>query len=196
MQKRRDTKKDIVDAFITEATNRLFTGDKRGGGVPAITLQNFYDESIRYGAKALRARLARLSRAELLAELNVAAKYVDARQERTKELITLAEQNEREEAARAHRQRQAELGRRHRLQPGILAAAYHYRALKKTAKEAWGAIKQNPLTTSEGARVIIERDGKEEIMCVASRDGKQTRSGIKFNHWQRRYWPAAKPDFR
>jgi hypothetical protein len=191
MGKLSSRRKGIVDAIIAEATNRLFAGDERDGAVPPITLQNFFDESIRYGAKALRARLSRLSRADLLEELNAASNYIEARQERLKEYLALAEQNEREDAARTRRQRQAELGRRHSLQPAILAAARHYRTEGKNAKQAWKAIGRKPLSTPDGETVLIKGRGDEERMCVQSRGGKQQRSGIKINHWQKRYWPRA-----
>jgi hypothetical protein len=186
-----NSKKDIIDAFIAEATNRLFTGDKRDGSQPPITLKNFYDQSFRYGAKALRARLSRLSRTELLGELNIAATYVDERQARTTEYIALADQHEREAATHARRERQAELGRRHGLQPALVAAARHYRTLGKNAKQAWHAITVEPFATPSGETVIIEGIGKEQCMCVQSRGGKQQRSGIKMDYWQRRYWPLA-----
>jgi hypothetical protein len=98
---KKDSKKNIVDAIIAEATKRIFTGDKRDGDAPPITLQNFLDESLRFGAKALRARLSRLSRAALLEELKTAAEYVDRTRAGIEEAVALAKQNEREAAARA-----------------------------------------------------------------------------------------------
>jgi hypothetical protein len=195
MEQRRYTKNDIIDAIIAEATGGgLFTGDKRDGGLPAIMLGNFHIETFRHGAKALRARLSRLSRAKLLDELNVAAKDVSALEELSSKMLVLAGQNERADAARALRQRQAELGRKHGLQPAILESARHYRrTLKQNAKEAWHAIKRKPFTTKDHKTVVIEGDGEKETMSVAPRGEKQRRSGIKLNHWQRRYWPAAKP---
>ena len=68
MEQRRLTKKDIVDLIVAEATNKLFTGDRRDGDAPPITIQNFTDEMIRHGATALRARLSRLSLADLVNE--------------------------------------------------------------------------------------------------------------------------------
>jgi hypothetical protein len=182
-------RKDIVDAYIAMATNGLFTGDERDGIAPEITLKNFYDEAIRYGARALRARLFSLSDAELLAETDIALKHVDWRQKDIEAVLARVRQNDREEAARAHRQRQAELARRPRLQHAILAAARHYRALGKDAKEAWRVIKHRPYQI-EGKTVSIDGDAAHEIMSVRGQ-GKQERPGIKFNHWRQRYWPVA-----
>src|SRR5215831_1972797 len=94
-------------------------------------------EQGRYGAKALRARLSRLSYAELLREAREARDFFKAR---PGQLAQLAELVRREEAARVLRQRQAELGRRPRLQPGILAAARHYRDQGVSAGEAWDLL--------------------------------------------------------
>src|SRR5262249_40168063 len=127
MEQPRLTKKVIVDLIIAEATFRRFKGDKRDGETPPITIQNFIDEMARYAAKALRARLSRLSFAELLTEGIAALDYVEAKQEELSQIVDFAERNEREEATRELRERQAELGRRSRLQPAILAAARHYR---------------------------------------------------------------------
>ena len=57
----------------TDATKGLFTGDKRDGEAPPITRQNFHSVILRYGARALRARLSQLSHAELLANEAAAA---------------------------------------------------------------------------------------------------------------------------
>jgi hypothetical protein len=40
MEQRRPTKRDIIDAIIAEATKGLFTGDKRGGAPPPITISS------------------------------------------------------------------------------------------------------------------------------------------------------------
>jgi hypothetical protein len=190
------TKKEIVDLIIAEATFGQFKGDKRDGATPPITIQNFLGEGPRYAAKALRARLSRLSFAQLLTEGFAALDYVGAKQERLSQMVELAERNEREEAAQGHRQRQAELGRRSRLQPAILAAARHFRQIakksaKKSAKEAWLAIKHKPYETDDGSVVIVAAKGRKEEMVVWSRRGQQKRSGIGFGSWQDRYWPKA-----
>ena len=122
------TKKEIVDWMVAEATLGRFRGDKRDGEAPPITIQNFTNEMVvHYAAKALRARLSRLSYAELLTEAVAAADYVKAQREQISQSGELAERYDREEAARVFRQQQAERGRRSRLQPAILAAAHHYR---------------------------------------------------------------------
>jgi hypothetical protein len=78
MEQRRLTKKEIVDWIVAKATFGMFKGDKRDGEAPPITVQNFSLEAGRYGAKALRARLSRLSFAELLTEGIAALDYVRA----------------------------------------------------------------------------------------------------------------------
>jgi hypothetical protein len=75
----------------------------------------------------------------------------------------------------------------------ILAAARHYRGCKVRGRkmyagEAWSAIKKKPYQTSDGDTVIVEGDE----MRVQSRDRTQKRASIRFNHWQRRYWPKVK----
>ena len=96
MEQRRRTKK-IVDWIVAKATWGHFKGDKRDGEAPPITIQNFVLESPRYGARALRARLSRLSSAELLAEAHAVRAYLKAR---PSELAQIAETVEREKAAR------------------------------------------------------------------------------------------------
>ncbi len=192
MEKRRrftrNKRKDIIDALIAEATNRLFQGDKRDGASPAITLDNFLSEMPRYGAIAFRARLIRLSDTELLAELNAAAEHERISAERRREYHKLAEQNELEDADRARRKRQAELGRRHNLQSGILAAACHYRKRGLTAKNAWHEIKRQPYSPGDGISIVIN-DGEMQQLDQA---GKCNRQGIKFGQWQKRYWIDAR----
>ena len=186
------SRKGIIDLIISDATNGRFTGDKRDSDAPLITLQNFYDEMLRYGAKELRARLLRLSLAEFLGESIAAFEHIEARDQRLPAYIAEGEQLQREEARRALRQAMAEFGRRHGLQSAILAAARHYRGLKNmTAKRAWHGIKQIPFETSDGETVVIEGSGDNEIMRVKSPQGSQ-RGGIKQPQWQKRYWPAAK----
>jgi hypothetical protein len=180
METRRLSKHKIIDLIISKATYRRFTGDKRDGEPPAITFENFSEEAPRLAAKVLRSRLSRLSRGEVLAQAIAALDYHKMRREWIKERF-----------ARERRERQAELGRRPRLQPAILAAARHYRSLNKEAKQAWYEIKRKPFV-KDGDIVAIKVDAEREFMYVQSPGGKQKRSGIKFGHWQRRYWPAAK----
>jgi hypothetical protein len=184
MEQRRLGKQRIVDWIVEKATWRHFKGDERDGEARAITIENFGVESARYGAKALRTRLSRLSLTELLTEARTVRDYLKAG---PSELAQIAERVKRDEAARALRQRQAELGRRSRLQPAILAAARHYRERGMTAKKAWDALNKTPFTTDEGNAVKIE--GGEQ-MRVMLRDGTQKRP-IKFGQWRQRYWSAA-----
>src|SRR5262249_17253877 len=134
------TKRAIVEAIVAEATKGLFTGDNRDGEPPSITLQNFTSEMFRYGAKALRARLSGLPRAELLRELEASAGYVETLQRYAEQALAQLDRDDREADARASSQRQAELARRRGLQTALLAAARYYRNLSKTAKQAWLAI--------------------------------------------------------
>lgn len=193
MEKRRYTKSEIIDAIVAEATHGLFTGDKRDGEAPPITRQNFPDgEALRYGARALRARLSQLSHAELLGEAAAAVAFRAELEACENEGLQHLERYDREAAAQAFRQRQAELGRRHGgLQPAMLAAARHYRAHGKNAKQAWGAIIQKPYLTG-GETVLVKVSEKKETMLVQSPDGTQKRPGIKEPQWQKRYWPAAR----
>ena len=117
-----------------------------------------------------------------------ALKYSDARQKRIQQYVAEAERTDREATAQALRQRQAELGRRHRLQPAIRAAARHYRRLNLTAKRAWQEIEQSPYVASTGETVVVEGDK----LRVEARDGTRKRMGIKFAQWQKRYWRAAR----
>jgi hypothetical protein len=193
----RPTKRAIIDAIVAEATQSAFTGDKRDGTAPAITLQNFHAESYRYGAKALRARLSRLSVVELSGEYENSAAFVAMLEEYKKDSLARLERDDRENATRAFRERQAELGRKHGLQPAILAAARHYRAGGKTAKEAWDAIRECPFRTDDGE--IVEIEGRKlprlkQTMCVILRDGRRPKRAIRFSHWRQKYWAeAAKP---
>ena len=185
----RPTKQAIIDVIVAEVTAKQFTGDMRDGDAPPITLQNFQLETVRHGAKALRARLSRLSYAELCAELEVSAEYVAGLQEYVKEVLAYYDHHDREVAAQALRQRQSELGRKPRLQPAILAAARHYRSRDKTAKDTWRLIEKTPFRTSDGETVMIEGG----MMHVQPRVGALKRAGIKYAHWLKRYWLKAKP---
>jgi hypothetical protein len=160
------TKQLIIDAIIARATYKWFSGDQRDGDTPPITIENFVNEIFRLGAKALRVRLSRLSRAELLAELSNAAAYVTKHEKQLHEIIALAERTERENDAQALRQRQAELARRPRLQRAILAAAAHYRQREMNAKEAWRAIKQKPFA-ADGETVVMQATKKQKSCAYA-----------------------------
>jgi hypothetical protein len=190
MQKRckltSDTRHGIIDALVAEATNNLFYGDTRDGAAPAITLENFLNEMMRHGAIEFRARLSRLSDTKLLAERHRADAHIRTYEERMRDYVKMAEQNELEDAERARRRRQAELGKRHGLQQALLEAARHFCSLKMTAKAAWRAIEQQPFDVGDGSTVIIE-DG---TMRRRRSDRKRGKSGIKFGYWSKRYWPA------
>jgi hypothetical protein len=88
-------------------------------------------------------------------------------------------------APHALRRRQADLGRRHRLQPAILAAARHFRARGMTAKGAWRAMKKQPFRTSDGHVAVSNKDQMRHF------NGKRKRASIGLKHWQDRYWSAA-----
>ena len=167
---------EIIDLIVSEATHGLFTGDERDGGAPPITFQNFRDEATRLGAKALRARLSCLPTTELQKEAFAALIYREVSLDHVHQKF-----------AREHSEQQAERGRKHGLQPEILAAARHYRAQNKSSKGAWDAILKKRYTTGDGKTVFIDR----ELMRVLSPDGTQKRRSIKLEQWQRRYWPAA-----
>jgi hypothetical protein len=173
VERRRFTKVEIIDAIVAEATKGLFTGDKRDGEAPPITRQNFHSETFRYGARALRARLSRLSHGDLRRECFEGIQFDTAL---------------REYGQRAISQRQSQLARKPRLQPAMLAAARHYRALGKSARTAWCSIKRKPYRTG-GETVLIKGSEEKERMWVRSPDGTQKRSDIKFEQWQKRYWP-------
>ena len=168
--------REIIDLIVSEATYGSFTGDEHDGEAPPITSQNFRDDAFRLGAKALRARLSCLPATELRNEALAALTYRE---------VLLDHRHQR--FARERSEQQAERGRKHGLQPEILAAARHYRAQNKSAKGAWDAILKKPYTTGDGKTIFIER----ELMRVRSPDGTQKRRGIKLEQWQRRYWPAA-----
>jgi hypothetical protein len=179
------TRRDIIDLVISRATHDSFTGDERDGEAPPITFQNFTTESFRLGARELRARLSRLPATDLADELEAT---LDLREERRAWIS--------QKLARERRERQAERGRKHGLQPAILAAARHFckvRGRKMYAVEAWNAIKKEPYQISDGETVMIEGDAEKQMMFVQTSGGKQKRSRIKIAQWQKRYWVAAKP---
>ena len=195
MEKRRYTRSKIIDVIVAEATHDLFAGDNRDGAAPPITLQNFHDgEALRHGAKALRARLSQLSRAELWDELEAGAAHRAMLDARYEEGLQHLKSGDREAAAQALRQRQAELGRRRGLHPAILAAARHFQAHGKSAKQAWDAIKETSFRTGGGWVVVVSGPKSDrlsqEMRAMAPRERDRP---IKFNHWRQRYWRAAKP---
>jgi hypothetical protein len=189
MERRHRTK--LVDWIVAKATFGMFTGDKRDGEPPPITVQNWFLDTQRYGAKALRARLSLLSFDELLTEARAVRDHFKAR---PSELARLAELAKQQEAARELRQPQAELGRRSRLQPAILAAARFYRNQGMNAGEAWDALNKTPFTTDDGNTVEIEGSKlprpKQRIRVIL-RDGRQQKRPIRFNQWRQVYWTAA-----
>ncbi len=194
MEQRRPTKTDIVDAIIGEATKGQFTGDKRDGAPPPITLQNFVSETFRYGAKALRARLSRLTLADLLGELEVSVVHVETLQEHVKFWLAQYERDERDADMRARSERQSELAKRPRLQPDMVTAARHCRDQGMNAKEAWDAINKTPFVTDDGNTVEIEGSKPPRLkqrMRVILRDGRQQKRSIGFDQWRQRYWSAA-----
>jgi hypothetical protein len=172
-------KKDIINLIVAAAAQGRYSRDKHTDDLPPIALEKFQIEFFRNGESALRALLSRLSRAELIGII----------QEWADQQIVLLEQSDRKAAARAE---QAERGRKHGLQPAILAAARYHRGLNQTAKQAWLAIERKPFRVND-EMVSIASDGDTEKMCVRSRNGRKNRNGITFKHWQDRYWPAAKP---
>jgi hypothetical protein len=185
-----DKTRRLVDWIVAKATWGMFTGDERDGEAPPITIQNFTLETQRYGAKALRARLSELSSAELLTEARAVRAHL---KKKPGELSQIAERFKRNEDARAHRQRQGDLGRRHHLQPPILAAARHYRDQGMTTGEAWDAIRETPFKTVDGHTVEIEGDPSQRLkqkMRVRQADG-QAKRAIGYAQWRQRYWVVA-----
>ena len=143
--------------------------------------------------KALRARLSRLSFAELLTEGIATLDHVKANQEQLSQMVELAERYDREEVSQALSQRQAEFARQPRLQPAILAAARHYRDLGMNAGQAWDAVAKTPFATGDG-RVVVEGSKRSRLtqrLRVISRDGTQRKRPIGFSQWRQRYWPPA-----
>jgi hypothetical protein len=195
MEQRRPTETDIIDAIIAEATKGQFTGDERDGAPPPITLQNFSSETFRYGAKALRARLSRLTYAELVDELVASVTHIDTLAEYLKSSFAELERNERDANIRARSERQSELAKRSRLQPAIVAAARHYRDQGLSAGEAWNAIRETPFKTDGGSTVEIKGDKRsnvEDDECfVRQPDGRQSKRSIKWDQWRQVYWKAA-----
>ena len=192
MEQRRPTKRDIVDAMVGHATSGSFTGDKRDGAPPPITLRNFLSEMYRYGAKALRARLSRLTYAELLGELETSAVHVATLQDYVKNALAQLERDERHADMRARSERQSERAKRPRLQPDMVTAARHCRDQGMNAKGAWDAINKTPFVTDDDNIVeIVGSNRLKQRMRVKSPDGRQQKRSIGFNQWRQRYWSAA-----
>jgi hypothetical protein len=196
MVERRQTKR-LIDWIVRKVVFfGMFTGDNRDGKSPRITVENFSIEQGRYGARAYRAQLSRLSPTELWAEARTVAAYYKAP---PGELNKLAARQKREEAAQAHRERQAKLAKRPRLDPAvsaaIAAAARHYRTPRMTAARAWDALYNAPFKTGDGCIVRIEGPSgnrvKQQLRVIS--DGKQLGHAIRFRQW-RKYWTSAKPD--
>jgi hypothetical protein len=179
------TKADLVDAIVAAATNGLFTGDKRDGGPPPITYENFHLKAFRYGARKLRKRLERLPDAEFWGELEATVGYVDALKENREYATALL----RDADLRALSERQSEVAQQPRGQLAIFAAARHYRAQRVTAKQAWEAINKAPFVTGDGAAVKVEGPKPHERMRVTLPDGRQERRQIGFEQWRQHYWP-------
>jgi hypothetical protein len=190
------TKQAIIDVLIGTATQGQFTGDKRDGEIPPITNENFFDEARRCGAEALRARLSRMSYAELLRERDEVARSDAELWKYGEQQIAMQEARDREAEAQAFRRKQADRGRRNKLQFEILEVARYYRGRtidgrKTTALKAWREIREHRYPATTGTIVAIEVDGKNETMCVRLPDGTKKRSGIQHATWLKHYWPAA-----
>jgi len=168
MEKLTLTKKGIVDRMIAAASNSLFTGDNRDGQAPPITPENFVLEQARYAARALRARLKKLSLDELTIELVRYAKYLRLNEEELQQIRLRSDRLEDERKRREHSEQQPERGRRHKLQPEILEAACHLRCDRRSAQQAWNYIRTNPFQAENGATVTVARQGSRHIMRVAT----------------------------
>ena len=184
------TKRDIIDQIVGDATNGEFTGDWRDGDAPLIDLESFHFEVVRYGARALRARLSRLSKTELWSELEIADRVAFREEENLR--------FERAVARHAHSRQQSERARKSRLSArsaseAIREAARHYRSRKvrnrkMQAGEAWREIRRQPYETPDGKRVLIADDK----MVVRSPEGQQIGRSAKFPQWQNSHWAKAK----
>jgi hypothetical protein len=97
------TKKTIIDYIVRQATRGQFLGDGRDSKAPPITWQNFSQETLRYGAKALRARLSGLLYRQLLQEGMATVEHVEhaqAQQIASRGQAERAARDEREQANR------------------------------------------------------------------------------------------------
>jgi hypothetical protein len=194
--RQRLSKRVIIDSIVGHVTNGVFTGDKRDGVPPPITLQSFTTEMHRYGAKALRARLSRLTLTELCAELKASVEHIAGREEYVKAATAQLKREDRDADMQAHSERQRDLAKRPRLQSAILATARHYRGLGLSAGEAWDAIGKIPFTTDDGHTVEIEGSKLSRLkqrMRVRQADGRQRKRAISFAQWRKSYWTGAKP---
>jgi len=164
-----------------------FLGDKRDGEAPPLTIPNWYDQAARYSAKALRARLSRLSRAELWRELIEGAAYIKA----LDDMISASNERVQRAGREAHRRRQAEVASKSRLQADVLLAARHYRDQGVSAKKAWETIRKIPFAADTGNTVEIEDRPPHQWMRVKRQDGSQESRTIRLKQWRNVYWPAA-----
>jgi hypothetical protein len=191
MAERRATKK-LIDWIIAKVTFGRFTGDNRDGEPPPMTARNFSLEQGRYGAKAYRVQLSRLSSEEILAEARAARDLF-----KPSELALIAERFKREEAAQALSQRQAGFAKMPRLKAAIVAAivaaARHYRNQGMTAAQAWDALYKTPFETKDGYTVKIEGPKLRRLdqrLRVISRDGRQQKRPIGFPRFHQKHWRA------
>ena len=96
-------KKTIIDYIVRQATRGKFLGDVRDNKAPPITLENFTEETLRYGAKALRTRLSSLSRLQLLQEGMAAVEHIEYAEAQQIASRGQAERAVRDERERANR---------------------------------------------------------------------------------------------
>jgi hypothetical protein len=191
----RSTKGALIDAIVSKVTH--FTGDKRDGDIPPITVQNFHELIVPRSARAYRARLSQMSCAELLGELSAADAFVAGLDAYKEEKLAQLARDDSEAEDQAFRQDQADHGRRPRRQRELIEAAAHHRpsrtmsGRKMTPLIAWGRIKEHPYVATNGATVMIEGEGKTERMLVRSPNGTQRREGILRVTWTKNYWRAA-----
>jgi hypothetical protein len=175
------SKQTLIEAIIDAAKHGRFARNKLGER--PTTFENLQTELLQCDeqtAQAVRARLSRLSKAQLMCLLHEWVYAADKYYEREK-----------------LREKQRELGRRPRSRSSIAkiarqSAASDYRARNMRAKDAWDAIKERPYQTDTEI-VRIEGCGNNETMRVRSRDD-ETPIGraIRFNRWQDYEWPLAR----
>jgi hypothetical protein len=185
---KRELKRTIIDRLIAHVTNGLFTGDKRDGAVPLITLQNSWTEMFRYLARAWRRQLSRLSLLELFAVLEASAKYDADVQANRQERIA---QFERDRLSLAFSELQTAKAEKPRLvhpQRAISGAARYYQNLRMKCKKAWGELSKKAFTTDDGYTVKVDRHRNRLI--VQQPDGREIHS-IGYSRWRQHHWPAA-----
>jgi len=142
------TRKQIIDYIVRQATRGQFLGDRRDSNAPPITWQNFSQETLRYGAKALRERLSGLPRQQLLQEGMATLEHVEHAQAQQIAALGRAEQAEREKRVRAvHRQ----------LAPAMAAKRDTSRSVDQTIAELVGPLlNQHPTWSSHRCAGAIE----------------------------------------